>query len=54
MNVSYKYFSLSAVVLAVDLYTKQLVQAAFAYGDSLSINVGKKPFLPGLLCWPSW
>jgi len=38
MNASYKYFSLSAVVLAVDLYTKQLVQAAFAYGDSLSIN----------------
>ena len=38
MNASYKYFSLSAIVLAVDLYTKQLVQAAFAYGDSLSIN----------------
>ena len=38
MNASYKYFSLSAVVLVVDLYTKQLVQAAFAYGDSLSIN----------------
>lgn len=38
MNASYKYFSLSAVVLAVDLYTKQLVQTAFAYGDSLSIN----------------
>jgi len=38
MNPSYHYFSLSAVVLAVDLYTKQLVQAAFAYGDRLSIN----------------
>ena len=38
MNASYKYFSLSAVVLAVDLYTKQLIQAAIAYGDSLSIN----------------
>ena len=38
MNASYKYFSLSAVVLAVDLYTKQLVQGAFAYGESFSIN----------------
>lgn len=38
MNASYKYFSLSGIVLAVDLYTKQLVQAAFAFGDSVSIN----------------
>ena len=50
MNASYKYFSLSAVVLAVDLYTKQLVQAAFAYGDSLSINAGgwQKAFFTGV------
>ncbi len=38
MKVSVKYLSLSAVVLALDLYSKHLIQAAFAYGDSLTIN----------------
>ncbi len=38
MKVSVKYLSLSAIVLALDLYSKHLVQAAFAYGDSVTIN----------------
>lgn len=28
-----KYFSLSAVVVALDLYTKHLIEKAFAFGD---------------------
>ncbi|MGB4813180.1 MAG: signal peptidase II [Methylophilaceae bacterium] len=33
-----KYFSLSAVIVALDLYTKYLIQSAFAYGELLPIN----------------
>lgn len=33
-----KWFSFSAFVVAVDLYTKQLIQQAFQYGEHLTIN----------------
>lgn len=33
-----KYFSLSAVVVALDLYTKHLIEKAFAFGDVKPIN----------------
>jgi len=33
-----KYFSLSAVVVAADLYTKYLTQQAFALGDKLRVT----------------
>lgn len=33
-----KWLSMSAVILALDLYTKHLVQQAFAYGDKLTIT----------------
>jgi signal peptidase II len=33
-----KWLGLSAVVIALDLYTKHLVQAAFAYGEHLSVT----------------
>ena len=33
-----KWLTLSAVVIALDLYTKHLIQGAFMYGDSLTIN----------------
>lgn len=33
-----KYFSLSAVVVAVDLYTKHLTQQAFELGDQLMVT----------------
>jgi len=33
-----KWLALSAVVIALDLYTKHLIQGAFMYGDSLTIN----------------
>lgn len=33
-----KWLGLSAVVVAVDLYTKHLVQNAFAYGDHLTVT----------------
>ena len=33
-----KWLALSAVVIALDLYTKHLIQGAFIYGDSLTIN----------------
>ena len=36
--LSIKWFSISAIVIALDLYTKCLVQGAFAYGDSLTIT----------------
>jgi signal peptidase II len=32
------WLGLSAVVIALDLYTKHLVQAAFAYGEHLSVT----------------
>ncbi len=33
-----KWLGLSAIVIALDLYTKHLVQGAFAYGDQLTIT----------------
>lgn len=33
-----KWYGISAVVIALDLYTKHLIEAAFAYGDMLTIN----------------
>jgi signal peptidase II len=33
-----KWLALSAVVVVLDLYTKHLIQGAFMYGDSLTIN----------------
>lgn len=33
-----KWLVISAVVIALDLYTKHLVQGAFAYGDHLTIT----------------
>ncbi|MEQ1488557.1 MAG: signal peptidase II [Methylotenera sp.] len=34
----YKWLSLSAIVAVLDLYTKHLIQQAFAYGDLLPIT----------------
>jgi signal peptidase II len=33
-----KWFSLSAIIVAVDLYTKHLILGAFAYGEQLKIT----------------
>lgn len=33
-----KWFVISAIVIALDLYTKHLVQTAFAYGDQLTLT----------------
>lgn len=33
-----QWLSISAVIVAVDLYTKHLVQAAFSYGEHLTIT----------------
>jgi signal peptidase II len=33
-----RWLSISAIVVALDLYTKHLIQAAFAYGDSYTIT----------------
>ena len=33
-----KWFVISAIVIALDIYTKHLVQAAFAYGDQLTLT----------------
>lgn len=33
-----KWYGISAVVIALDLYTKHLIEAAFAYGDMLTIT----------------
>lgn len=33
-----QYLSLSAIIIAVDLYTKHLMQQAFAVGDSVTIT----------------
>jgi signal peptidase II len=33
-----KWFAISAVVVALDLYTKYLIQQAFVYGDHLAIT----------------
>ena len=34
----YKWLGLSAVVIAIDLYTKHLVQQAFAYGEHFTVT----------------
>lgn len=34
----HKWLSISAIVVALDLYTKHLVQQAFAYGDHLAVT----------------
>ncbi len=33
-----KWFAISAIVVALDLYTKHLIQGAFQYGDHLTIT----------------
>ena len=33
-----KWFSISVIVILLDVYTKHLVQGAFVYGDSLTIT----------------
>jgi signal peptidase II len=38
MSVIFRWFSISAVIVALDLYTKHLVQNAFVYGEHLTIN----------------
>ena len=38
MKALYKWFSISAIVVALDLYTKHLIQGAFQYGDHLTIT----------------
>ena len=38
MKALYKWFSTSAIVVALDLYTKHLIQGAFQYGDHLTIT----------------
>ena len=38
MPASYKWFSISSVIVVLDLYTKSLIQQAFAYGERLSIT----------------
>jgi signal peptidase II len=35
---SYKWFSLSAIIVAADLYTKHLIQQAFQLGDAKTIT----------------
>ena len=37
-KVFYKWISISAIVVALDLYTKRLVQRAFEYGEHLTIT----------------
>ena len=37
-KVFYKWISISAVVVALDLYTKHLIQRAFEYGEHLTIT----------------
>jgi signal peptidase II len=38
MPASYKWFGISAVVVALDLYTKHHIQQAFEYGEHLTIT----------------
>ena len=38
MPASYKWFSISSIIVVLDLYTKSLIQQAFAYGERLSIT----------------
>ena len=34
----YKWFGISAIVVVLDLYTKHLIQNAFAYGEQLTVT----------------
>lgn len=38
MDSLYKWLGISAVVVALDLYTKHLIQGAFAYGEMLTLT----------------
>ena len=38
MRDSYKYFSISAIIVALDLFTKHLIQQAFQLGDFKTIT----------------
>ena len=38
MVAFYKWLSISAIIIALDLYTKHLILGAFAYGDKLTIT----------------
>ena len=38
MTLTTRWFSLSAVIVALDLFTKHLVQNAFAYGEHLTVT----------------
>jgi signal peptidase II len=38
MTMTSRWFGLSAVVVALDLFTKHLVQNAFAYGEHLTVT----------------
>ncbi len=38
MPKQFQWFGISAIVVALDLYTKHLVQQAFQYGEHLTIN----------------
>ena len=38
MTTFYRYLGISAIVVAVDLYTKHLIQLAFQYGEQLTVT----------------
>lgn len=38
MRLFYKWLAVSAIIIAIDLYTKHLVQGAFQYGEHLTIT----------------
>ena len=38
VNFFYRYLSISAIVIALDLFTKHLIQSAFQLGDSKTIT----------------
>jgi signal peptidase II len=38
MAISYKWFSLSAIIIIFDLFTKHLIQQAFQYGEHLTMT----------------
>jgi signal peptidase II len=37
-KIMLRWFSVSAIIVALDLYTKHLIQSAFAYGEHLTIT----------------
>lgn len=38
MPALFRWFSISVIVIALDVYTKHLIQGAFVYGESLTIT----------------